>query len=144
MTPDRLWYSDGARSDQLSAITVTGVPVPIRHYKDLIAWQRGIDLAIACYGCTTHFPSHERFALTQQIRRAAVSVPSNIAEGQGRFHRGEFLYQLSVSRGSLQEVETLFVIADRLEYVTAEEMQQVTDICAEEGKLLAGLKRSLK
>jgi hypothetical protein len=57
----------------------------IRSYKDLIAWQRGIDLAVACYGCTRLFPIHERYCLTQQIQRAAISVPANIAEGQGRY-----------------------------------------------------------
>lgn len=115
----------------------------VRHYKELVVWQRGIDLALACYDCSSHFPAEERFSLTQQIRRAAVSVPSNIAEGQGRFHRGEFLYHLSVARGSLQELETLLVIAERLEYVTTEKMERINALCTEVGRLLAGLKRAL-
>jgi four helix bundle protein len=117
--------------------------MPVRSYKDLVAWQRGVDLAVACHECTNRFPSDERFSLIQQIRRAAVSVSSNIAEGRGRFHRDEFLHHISIARGSLQEIETLMVIAERLKYVTAEEMERIAGLCSEVGKLLAGLKRSL-
>jgi four helix bundle protein len=115
----------------------------IRSYKDLIAWQRGIDLAVACYDCTRLFPIHERYCLTQQIRRAAISVPANIAEGQGRYHRPEFLHHLSYSRGSVQEVETFPTIAERLKYNLGESGEVVIDLCDEVSRLLAGLRRSL-
>jgi four helix bundle protein len=115
----------------------------VRHYKELIVWQRGIDLVVASYKCTQRFPTHERFSLTQQLRRAAVSIPSNIAEGQGRFHRAEFLHHIAFARGSLQELETLLVIAARLGYVTAESLEEIWKLCEEVGRLLAGLRRAL-
>jgi four helix bundle protein len=117
--------------------------MPVRHYKDLIVWQRGIDLVVACYECTQRFPPHERFSLTQQLRRASVSIPSNVAEGQGRFHRAEYLHHIAFARGSLQELETLLVIAERLGYATAEALEEIWKLCEEVGRLLAGLRRAL-
>lgn len=88
----------------------------ITHYREMIVWQRSMELVVACYHCTKAFPTDERFGLTQQVRRAAVSIPSNIAESQGRWHRGEFLHHIAIARGSLQELETLLEIAERLGY----------------------------
>ena len=116
----------------------------IRNYKDLLVWQRGIDLAVAAYRCTRTFPPGERYSLTQQIRRAACSIPSNIAEGQGRHHRPEFLHHLSYARGSLQELETELIIADRLEFSFAIAPEIMQHHCDEVGKMLAGLRRSLE
>ena len=115
----------------------------IRHYRDLLVWQRGIDLAVACYNCSRTFPSYERYCLTQQLRRAAISVPSNIAEGQGRYHRPESLHHLSYSRGSTQEVETLLTIAERLRYKFGTSPDEVFNLCEEVTRMLAGLRRSL-
>jgi four helix bundle protein len=81
--------------------------------------------------------------MTQQMRRAALSVPSNIAEGQGRYHRPEFLYHLSYANGSLQELETLLVIAGRLDYAFGMPPEKITGLCDEVGKMLAGLRKSL-
>src|SRR5438105_10561986 len=89
----------------------------MRRYRDMKVWQLSMDLALASYHCTEKFPVTERYGLISQIRRAAVSVPCNIAEGQGRATPGEFLNQLSDARGSLQELETLFMIAGRLQYL---------------------------
>jgi len=119
------------------------LPVSIRHYKDLLVWQRGIDLAVASYHCTRTFPSHERYGITQQIRRAAISIPSNIAEGQGRYHRPEFLHHLSFARGSLQELETQLIIAERLEFSFGMAPEIMYDLCEEVRRMLAGL-RSLE
>ena len=77
-----------------------------QHYKDLIAWQKAMDLVVEIYATTEQFPSREKFSLTDQIRRAAVSVPSNIAEGQAHYSHREFLHFLRHSRGSLAELET--------------------------------------
>lgn len=88
-----------------------------RHYKDLVAWQRAMDLVTAVYGPTDAFPMRELYSLTDQIRRAAVSIPNNIAEGQAHFNRGEFLHYLRHSRGSLAELETQLLIARRLQYL---------------------------
>lgn len=115
----------------------------VRSYKDMIVWQRGIELVLACYQCTQDFPTHERYCLTQQIRRAAVSIPSNIAEGQGRWHRGEFLHHISISRGSLQELETLLLIAEHLGYASAVKLETLRGFCEEVGRMLSGLRRAL-
>src|SRR5262245_52079237 len=92
----------------------------VRHYSDLIAWQKAMDLVMQIYKITREFPPEERFGLTNQLRRAAVSVPSNIAEGQGRHATRDFLRCLSIAYGSLQEVETQLVIASRLDYLKEE------------------------
>ncbi|HEX6313275.1 MAG TPA: four helix bundle protein [Gemmatimonadaceae bacterium] len=85
-----------------------------RSFKKLEVWQDGIELVVDIYRLTEPFPSWERFGLTSQLRRAGVSVPTNIAEGYGRATRGEYLNQLSVANGSLNEVDTLCVICQRL------------------------------
>src|SRR6266849_2752524 len=89
-----------------------------QHYKDLIAWQKAMDLVVEIYATTEQFPSREKFSLTDQIRRAAVSVPSNIAEGQAHYSHREFLHFLRHSRGSLAELETQILIAQRRNYLT--------------------------
>ena len=89
----------------------------VKHYSELIAWQKAIDLVATVYQATDSFPQREVFGLTNQMRRAAVSVPSNIAEGQGRSTTKDFLHFLSVARGSLQELETQIIIAHRLSYL---------------------------
>ena len=83
-------------------------------FKELDVWKDGIELVVQIYQLTEPFPVRERYGLTSQLRRAGVSVPSNIAEGYGRATRGEYLNQLSVANGSLNEVDTLCVICDRL------------------------------
>lgn len=103
-----------------------------------------MDLVVQAYRVTRSFPSEERYGLTAQLRRAAVSVPSNIAEGRGRFGLGGFLYHLSVSSGSLMELETQFVIAERLEYLKPAEAREVLDKTAEVRRLLAGMVRALR
>jgi len=83
-------------------------------YKDLIAWQKGMDLVVAVYGLTKAFPSDERFGLTAQVRRAAVSIPSNIAEGYSRKGKRDYLRFLEIALGSANEVETQLMAAMRL------------------------------
>ena len=88
----------------------------VRHYRELIVWQKAMDLVMRVYEATECFPQRELFGLTNQLRRAAVSIPSNIAEGQGRNTTADFLRFLSIARGSLQELETQILIASRLRY----------------------------
>jgi|SRR5579864_6976075 len=88
-----------------------------RSYKDLVAWQKSMDLVTATYRTTASFPKDELFGLTSQIRRAALSIPSNVAEGQGRLSEKEFRYFLGQARGSLMEVETQAQIAENLGYL---------------------------
>jgi four helix bundle protein len=114
-----------------------------QHYRELKGWQRSMDLVSEVYALTKSFPSDEVFGLTSQLRRSAVSVPANIAEGQGRLHRGDFLHHLSMARGSLSETETHLQIASRLGYVQDEAVAAIWALCQEVGRLLNGLIRSL-
>lgn len=116
----------------------------IRDFKDLEVWQRAMDLVVEVYTLTKSFPSDERYGLTAQLRRAAVSAPSNIAEGRGRFGLGGFLYHLSVANGSLMELETQVLIAGRLEYMKQVDEKTVLDRTAEVRRLLAGMVRALR
>ena len=86
-------------------------------YRNLVAWQKGIDLCELIYRASADFPRHELYGLTSQIRRAAVSVPSNIAEGAGRITKGEFIQSIGHARGSLLELETQLIVAQRLGYL---------------------------
>ena len=115
----------------------------ILRYQDLKVWQVAVDLAVESYRCSAQFPSHERFGLTSQVRRAAVSIPCNIAEGQGRAHRKEFLNSLSIARGEVQELETLFVIAERVEYADAGRLETPRELCDHVSRMLSQLRRSL-
>lgn len=114
-----------------------------RSYKDLVAWQKAMELVTATYRASAKFPKDELFGLTSQLRRAAVSVPSNIAEGQGRLSEREFRYFLGQSRGSLMEVETQVQIAENLGYLQAEEVKVLLKSCAEVGRILNGLIASI-
>jgi four helix bundle protein len=114
-----------------------------KNYTDLIAWQKSMDFVEAVYRATGTFPKEKIYGLSRQMRRAAVSIPSNIAEGQGRQSRQEFHRFLSVAYGSLRELETQILIAERLQYydspITSKLMQSASEI----GRLLNGLKNSL-
>ena len=90
----------------------------IQSHRDLKVWQKSMDLVVECYRQTDQFPKSELYGLTSQIRRAAVSISSNIAEGKGRRSTGSYLYSLNISYGSLLEVETQIEIAARLNYLT--------------------------
>jgi four helix bundle protein len=116
----------------------------IRSYRDLVVWQRAMELVEVSYRLSRTFPSAERFGLTSQLRRAAVSIPSNIAEGHGRKHLGDYLHHLSMANGSLMEFETQLLIAGRMGYVTLESQQRTLDLSGDIGRMLAGLIRALK
>jgi four helix bundle protein len=115
----------------------------VRNYQELIVWQRAMDLVEDVYKATKDFPREELYALTSQIRRAAVSIPSNIAEGQGRRTTADFLRHLSIAYGSLREVETQALIARRLRYIAQAKLDGVMNRAGEVGRLLNGLMASL-
>ncbi len=115
-----------------------------RNYKDLLAWQKSMDLVEACYKLTMNFPATERYGLTDQLRRAAVSIPANIAEGQGRHYEAEFVRFLYIASGSLAELETHIYIAQRLGYLGLLETDQLLENAAEIGRMLNGLISSQK
>jgi four helix bundle protein len=108
-----------ANSEQASKrASERGVKTPVRSFRDLLVWQRGMELAELVYGVTASFPADERWGLVLQLRRAAVSVPSNIAEGFGRQSRPDYLRFLRTARGSLGEVETQIELAARLRFLS--------------------------
>ena len=133
--------SEQTSSKQTSSKQTIGAMT--QNYRDLIAWQKSMDLVEAVYTATKGLPPDERYGLTSQIRRAVVSVPSNIAEGQGRRSRSEFVHFLSIAHGSLREVETQLLIAMRLGYLESEMGTPVLALSEEVGRLVSGLARSL-
>ena len=115
---------------------------PIRSYRDLVVWQKAMDLVDAICALSEHFPSDERFGLTSQVRRAAVSVPSNIAEGYGKT-RADYVRHLVIANGSLKEIETQVIIAGRQKFITREDSQSAWHLCQEVGKILLAMTKSL-
>ena len=113
-------------------------------FKDLVVWQKATTFAVQIYHATDCFPRKEIYGLTSQLRRAAVSVASNIAEGQGRLTKGEFLHFLGQSRGSLLEVNTQLAIALELKYLSYEQLRSLEEQGAEVLRLLNGLIESLR
>jgi len=101
-------------------------------------------LAGAVYRLTAAFPDQERFGLSAQMRRAAVSIPSNIAEGEGRGSDGHLLHALSISYGSLRELETQLLLSGRLRFVSEEDLRRLFDQCEEIGRILNGLMKTVK
>jgi|APFre7841882630_1041343.scaffolds.fasta_scaffold56029_2 four helix bundle protein len=115
----------------------------IKSFRDLNIWQKGIDLVKDIYKETQNFPRQEIYGLTNQIRRAAISIPSNIAEGHIRQHRAEFRQFLSVALGSLAELETQIVISRELNYISTEKSLNLIDQMGSIGKMIRGLIKKL-
>lgn len=115
----------------------------VQSFRDLAVWKKWMALVVDVYRATQAFPRTETYGLTSQLRRAAVSVPSNIAEGQARLSTGEFKQFLGNARGSLTEVETQILIARELGYLAHDESENVLAATAEVGRILNGLLNSL-
>ncbi|HEY3415393.1 MAG TPA: four helix bundle protein [Armatimonadota bacterium] len=116
----------------------------VKSYRDLEVWQKSMDLTVDCYRITGQFPKSETYGLASQLQRAAVSIPSNIAEGATRQHTTEFIQFLSVASASLAELETQIEIASRLEYVDSKKAQAIFERTKELGRMLSGLIRVLR
>jgi len=116
----------------------------VKSYKDLLIWQKGIDLVIEVYKAVRSFPREELYALSDQIRRSSVSVPSNIAEGQARQHTTEFRQFLHVSLGSLAELDTQTIIANKLGYLSEETLLSISNGITELRKMISSLISKLK
>ncbi len=112
-------------------------------YRQLEVWQRSMDLAELIYTLTEKMPDSERFGLISQLRRAVVSIPSNIAEGYGRSHRGDYLRHLSIARGSLMEVETQLTLSVRLKLLERDTVVPVWELTQRVGQMLTKLIQSL-
>ena len=115
----------------------------VKSYKDLVVWQKALDLVEMVYDVTKRFPREELYGLTSQLRRAAVSVPSNIAEGHSRDSTAEFRHFLSIAAGSLAEMETQLLIAVRLNYIEPKTLQKLLENQVEISKMIKALKNKL-
>lgn len=116
----------------------------ISSYKDLIVWKKSIELVTEIYAVSKQFPIEEKFGLVNQLNRAVVSIPANIAEGWGRESSKNYLQFLRISRGSLMEVETLMIISKNLNYIEEEKFKLVSGRIEETGKILQGLIKSIQ
>lgn len=116
----------------------------IKTYRDLTVWQKAVDLVADAYRLSDRFPRSEEFALRLQLRRAAVSVPANIAEGHGRTGIGEYLHHLSIAHGSIAELETLLTVAVRLGYLDRAVVDAIHSQSEEVGRLIRALMRRLR
>lgn len=116
----------------------------VRSFRELLVWQKAMDLADLVYTCTAIFPREELYGLTAQLRRSAVSIPPNIAEGQGRNSKGEFLHFLGIAQGSLCELETQVEIAKRRNWIAETYDTQLASQIDEISRMLSGLMRSLR
>jgi four helix bundle protein len=113
-------------------------------FKDLVVWQRAVALTTHVYQLTAKFPDTERFGLTNQMRRASVSVASNIAEGYGRSTKGEYVLFLGHARGSASELETQIIIARNLGFGVIPDLNSTESLCNDVGRLLGALMKSIR
>jgi four helix bundle protein len=118
--------------------------MPVQSYRDLLVWQKSLDFIEEAYTITRWFPADERYALTGQLRRASVSVASNIAEGSGRFTSRDYLNFLSQSRGSVKEAESDLFVAIRLRFITAEKAARALGFADEISRMLFQLRGSIR
>jgi four helix bundle protein len=137
------WWAVGGGQD-LEKTTKQGGFMTVKSYRDLETWQQAMALVLEVYRVTKLFPKEELFGLTSQVRRAVVSIPSNIAEGQGRTSTKEFLQHLSIAYGSLCETETQILIAKDLNYLAQQDYESLSTLTARVGRLINGLSKSLQ
>lgn len=116
----------------------------LQTYKEFTVWQKSMDLAVEIYRLVKILPKTETYALSDQMRRAVVSIPSNIAEGQGRNSTREFINFLGFARGSQKELETQLLLCLRIGYFTEKDVSVAMNLCEEVGKMLSSLVKKLK
>lgn len=116
----------------------------LKSHRELFVWQKATDFAVECYRFSALFPKSETYGLSSQIRRAAVSIPANIAEGYGRGSRKEYIQFLLIARGSLKELETHIIISEKLAYLTPAQCDLELAQTDEIGRMLSSLIRRLK
>ena len=133
-----------AWSDLFGTTVAKGTSMTSRNYSDLVTWRKAMALVESTYKATKSLPREEMYGLTAQMRRAAVSIPSNIAEGQGRRKDGNFLHALLIAYGSLRELETQVILAQRLRFIADAQSRALLHECGEVGRLLNGLMQSIE
>ena len=116
----------------------------INDFKDLKIWQKGMDIAEKCYFLTKTFPKDELYGMVQQIRRSAVSIPANIAEGYGRRYTGEYLRFLNIAQGSINELETHLILSERVGLCEEKEIETIISLLTEESKMMITLIKKLE
>ena len=116
----------------------------ISSFRELRVWQLGMDLAERIYILTDSFPKSETYGITSQIRRSAVSIPSNLAEGHGRNSTKEFLQFIAISFGSICELETQILLSYRLKYINKDDLETILALLTETSKTIRGLQKALK
>ncbi|MFN7185380.1 MAG: four helix bundle protein [Alphaproteobacteria bacterium] len=116
----------------------------IQNYRDLVVWQKAMELANMVLGISEKMPSSQRYVLCAQMERSAISVPANIAEGRSRHSENDFIYHLNVARGSLAELETLLMIAQQRKYIEVATLEKAMDLAQEITKMLHKLKSSIR
>ena len=115
----------------------------IKDFKDLIIWQRGMEIAEKCYFLTKFFPKEELYGMVQQVRRAAVSIPANIAEGYGRRSKRDYARFLNISQGSINELQTHLILSSRVGLCEEKDIQPTISLLQEETRMIASLIRKL-
>jgi four helix bundle protein len=115
----------------------------IASHRDLIVWQKGMDLSVRVYAGVKGFPSHERFGLSSQLTRAVISVPANIAEGYARASTRDYAHFLAIAKGSLMDAETYILLAERLDYVASQAVRPLLDLISEISRMLTALRSRL-
>lgn len=118
--------------------------MPVSSFKDLLVWQKGMQLAGKVYELTRNFPKSELFGIISQMQRAVISIPANIAEGHARNSTKEFLHFISISRGSLAELETFLSLSVQLNYCQEKDTETILHLCDEISRMLSGLRNKLK
>ncbi|MBR8837374.1 MAG: four helix bundle protein [Stigonema ocellatum SAG 48.90 = DSM 106950] len=116
----------------------------INDFKDLKIWQKGMDIAEKCYFLTKHFPKDELYGMVQQIRKSAVSIPANIAEGYGRRSTAEYIRFLNISQGSVNELETHVILSHRVGLSKQEEIEPIISLLREESRMIIALIKKLE
>lgn len=116
----------------------------IRNYRDLTVWQLGMDIAVRVYEVTRDFPADKKFGLTSQLRRAAASVPANIAEGHARSSTKDYVRFVAIAIGSLAETATFLELAGRLDYGQVDDLRKIYELTTEERRMLRSLQKSLR
>ncbi len=116
----------------------------INDFKDLLIWQKGMDIAEKCYFLTKLFPKDELYGMVQQIRRSAVSIPANIAEGYGRRYTGEYVRFLNIAQGSVNELETHLILSKRVELCSEKNIEIILNLLKEESRMIIALIKKLE
>ena len=116
----------------------------VKSYRNLIVWQKSIEVCTLIYRLTQDFPRDETFGITSQLKRAAISVPTNISEGHSRNSKKEYRHFVGIARCTLAEVETLITLTKNLQFTSENKITEITDLCTEIGKMLTSLNRKLQ